>query len=408
MVNMSNNSRSKRAFETGDWVYVKLQPHRQLLVRQGVHHKLSTKYFGPFQVIGKIVEVAYKLQLPNTSLVHHVFYVSQLKKCHGQTVMEGVLTRCEDDGRLVVEPDQKMLLGKLIMSLWQGFLKLLDTNLRTRTICKVRVPETSGKLCMSLCGWLLTTGNDCAAKLIHPLSKEIINLLKIDTFPKFLEDSEWDRGCSGKLGICHPRDNNWIDVEAWRRSIFDITYQNGLVYCFDVHNPILAYDVDSKNPETTMVDITWLTRDLYDEWVPIAYIIEGLEENNLLVVIRETKVKIVNDKLCKSTYKTKSFREFKYDLESKGSERWSVLKDLGRGDLFVGYNVLFWMEEDPARVINGNYIYYTDDDPVLYRGSIKGGGRDMGIYHMYNGTIESHYTGEPRSHHTPPIWVQPK
>ncbi|GJT25705.1 hypothetical protein Tco_0895642 [Tanacetum coccineum] len=348
MVNMSNNSRSKRAFETGDWVYVKLQPHRQLSVRQGVHHKLSAKYFGPFQVIGKIVEVAYKLQLPNTSLVHHVFHVSQLKKCHGQTVMEGVLTRCEDDGRLVVEPDQKMLLGKLIMSLWQGFLKLLDTNLRTRTICKVRVPETSGKLCMSLCGWLLTTGNDYAAKLIHPLSKEIINLLKIDTFPKFLEDSEWDRGCSAKLGICHPRDNNWIDVEAWRRSIFDITYQNGLVYCFDVHNPILAYDVDSKNPETTMVDITWLIRDLYDEW------------------------------------------------------------DLGRGDLFVGYNVLFWMEEDPARVINGNYIYYTDDDPVLYRGSIKGGGRDMGIYHMYNGTIESHYTGEPRSHHTPPIWVQPK
>ncbi|GJV88203.1 hypothetical protein Tco_1532141 [Tanacetum coccineum] len=301
--------------------------------------------------------------------------------------------------------------------------------LSNRTIRKVRVPETSGKLCMSSCGWLLTIGNNCAAKLIHPLSQEIINLPKIDTFPEFLEDSEWDRGirklvllnpssslsmllvvlwgCSGKLGLCRPGDNYWIDVEARRRSIFDITYQNGLVYCFDVHNRILAYDVYSKNPETTMVEIAWLTRDLYDEWVRLAYIIGGLEENSLLVVIRETKVKTVNDKLCKETYKTKSFKVFKYDLESKGSEGWSVVKDLGRRALFVGYNSSFWMEEDPARVINENCIYYTDDDPVLYGGSILGGGRDMGIYHMHNGTIESHYTGESRSHLTPPIWVQP-
>nr|GEV76764.1 reverse transcriptase domain-containing protein [Tanacetum cinerariifolium] len=155
-----------------------------------------------------------------------------------------------------------------------------------------------------------------------------------------------------------------------------------------------------------MVEITWLTRDLYDEWVPIAYIIGGLEENNFLVLIRETKVKTINYKLCKSTYKTKSFRVFKYDLESEGSEGWLVLKDLGRRALSVRYNALFWMEEDPARVINGNYIYYTDDDPVLYGGSIKGRGRDMGIYHMYNGTIESHYIEEPHSLRTPPIWIK--
>ncbi|GKD11552.1 hypothetical protein Tco_1195959, partial [Tanacetum coccineum] len=104
MVNMANKSRSERFFKIGDWVYVKLQPHRQVSVRQGVHHKLFAKYFGPFQVIGKIGEVAYKLQLPTTSLVRLVFHVSQLKKCHGQTIMDGVLPRCKDDGRLVVEP----------------------------------------------------------------------------------------------------------------------------------------------------------------------------------------------------------------------------------------------------------------------------------------------------------------
>ncbi|GJZ56115.1 hypothetical protein Tco_0611308, partial [Tanacetum coccineum] len=210
------------------------------------------------------------------------------------------------------------------------------------TIRKVHVPETSGKLCMPSCGWLLTIGNDCSAKLIHPLSQEFINLPKIDTFPEFLEDSEWDMGirklvllnpssslsmlvvvlwgCSGKLGLCRPGDNNWIDVEARRRSI---------------------------NPETTIVEIARLTRDLYDEWARIGYIIGGLEENSLLVVIREIEESIVNDKLCEETYKTKSFKVFKYDLKSEG-EGWSVVKDLGRRALFVGFSSSFWMEEDPG------------------------------------------------------------
>ncbi|GJV83496.1 reverse transcriptase [Tanacetum coccineum] len=101
MVNMENKRRSERVFKIGDWVYVKFQPHRQVSMRQEVHHKLFAKYFRPFQVIGKIGEVAYKLQLPTTSLVHPIFRVSQLNKFHGQTVVEGVLPRCEDDGILL-------------------------------------------------------------------------------------------------------------------------------------------------------------------------------------------------------------------------------------------------------------------------------------------------------------------
>ncbi|GJV88852.1 hypothetical protein Tco_1532790 [Tanacetum coccineum] len=75
MVNMVNKLRTGRIFMVGDWVYI----------------------------FDKIGEVAYKLQLPTTSLIHPVFHVSQLKKCHGQSVVEGVLPSCEDDRRLVVE-----------------------------------------------------------------------------------------------------------------------------------------------------------------------------------------------------------------------------------------------------------------------------------------------------------------
>ena len=49
-------------------------------------NKLSPKQYGPYKVLQNIVTMAYKLELPASSRVHPVFYVSCLKKVIGENL----------------------------------------------------------------------------------------------------------------------------------------------------------------------------------------------------------------------------------------------------------------------------------------------------------------------------------
>ena len=79
--------RSKRSFDVGEWVFLRLQPYKQISLKQSKKdNKLSPKYYGPYKVLQKIGTMAYKLELPASSQVHPVFHVSCLRKVIGENL----------------------------------------------------------------------------------------------------------------------------------------------------------------------------------------------------------------------------------------------------------------------------------------------------------------------------------
>ncbi|MCO5600867.1 hypothetical protein L7F22_054984 [Adiantum nelumboides] len=75
----ADKKRSARVFELGDKVFLQV-PGKSTSLSTGKCPKLSPRYCGPWKIVKKLSDVAYRLELPPGCRVHPVFHVSKLRK----------------------------------------------------------------------------------------------------------------------------------------------------------------------------------------------------------------------------------------------------------------------------------------------------------------------------------------
>ncbi|GJX36096.1 putative reverse transcriptase domain-containing protein [Tanacetum coccineum] len=93
-------------FSVGDYVLLKVSPWKGVVLF-GKKEKLAPRFVGPFEIIEKVVPVAYWLDLPEElNGVHDTFHVSNLKKCLADPTLQVPLDEIRVDAKLnfVEEP----------------------------------------------------------------------------------------------------------------------------------------------------------------------------------------------------------------------------------------------------------------------------------------------------------------
>ncbi|MCO5576212.1 hypothetical protein L7F22_030020 [Adiantum nelumboides] len=94
----ANKHRRALAFKENDWVLIKFPKARLRHTtgknptgHQKYYAKLAKRYYGPFQILKPINEMAYQLKLPKHWLIRNAFHVSLLKPYKGEPPKETIM-----------------------------------------------------------------------------------------------------------------------------------------------------------------------------------------------------------------------------------------------------------------------------------------------------------------------------
>ncbi|KAK3415061.1 hypothetical protein EUGRSUZ_H00630 [Eucalyptus grandis] len=276
--------------------------------------------------------------------------------------------------------------------------------LSCQLVHKALLPEAKGKRCFFSGGWMLTMGKEGELHMLKNPMSCCDHIIKLPNLNKFLaiqnsrllrtygayifkfslSDSPATspdykvvviyRNCR-RLWLWKPGDEEWSG-------------------CFVILNrggSILRFDADGPTPLEAQL-VFKMPRGLLGR--EQTYLVQSATGSLLLVSRR-------GQRTHKGTFR---FHIFEIDLDNR---TWTGVKNLGNMSLFVGCNSSFSLEVDQKHHVKLNCIYFIDDFFSWSKLTKEGGGTDMGIYHLEDGSIEPHIDWISDSQFSPPLWIEP-
>ena len=104
-------------FQVDDWVLLRILHRPAQSLVPGFRGKLSPRFAGPFQVVERVGDVAYRLRLPEGARIHDVFHVGVLKPFRGTPPTAPPALPPLHNGRLLHQP-ARVLRSQLRRGVW--------------------------------------------------------------------------------------------------------------------------------------------------------------------------------------------------------------------------------------------------------------------------------------------------
>ncbi|KAM7257618.1 hypothetical protein ACFE04_013359 [Oxalis oulophora] len=310
-------------------------------------------------------------------------------------------------------------------------------DLSNGRMLNLELNDTIDRKCLSVgFGWLLIIDIKLRMDLFHPLTGRKINLpcYKYDHVYKVselhhihivkavvsanpwnskIQDYNQDCVIMTSYGIGLPLfaklgDKSWTNIHVPNKRYFDINCYKNMFYAVS-ETSLYVCTMDGHLVHSVQVD--QLGRNILKHYVwryPQKYLVESAGE--LLLVYRKFGGSFHDDdETSEIIYMTTSFEVVRciHKFATNGKIDFDFVKvdTLDDQALFVGDNASLSLAATSLNGCREDCIYFTDDSNDFYAATKNGGGYDMGIYNLRDGTIEQHYKGEESlSYFNTPFW----